>query len=155
MVTARIKQSIKGAAFRTIAVSEYRQYGIYNQPRKIAHDLKKADTASLHKWTSGEVSQIFQLPTQCDFFVGIERNVFSLMPEVDLLPEQLTSSGNQSLILGKSIFSSQTVFVPLEQLLLHTAVMGKSGVGKTTLLKRLIAQFQSRFFPAGFAACSF
>ena len=55
--------------------------------------------------------------------------------------------GSQSLILGKSIFSSQKVFVPLEQLLLHTAVMGKSGVGKTTLLKQLIAQFQSRNIP--------
>lgn len=147
LVTARIKQSIKGAAFRTVAVSEFRQYGIYNQPWKITHDLKKADTASLHKWTSVEVSQIFQLPTQCEFFVGIERNAFSLMPEVDLLPEQLTNSGSQSLILGKSIFSSQKVFVPLEQLLLHTAVMGKSGVGKTTLLKQLIAQFQSRNIP--------
>lgn len=147
LVTARIKQSIKGAAFRTIAVSEYRQYGIYNQPWKIAHDLKKADTVSLHKWTSDEVSQIFRLPTQCDFFVGIERNAFSLMPEVDLLPEQLTNSSSQSLILGKSIISSQKVFVPLEQLLLHTAVMGKSGVGKTTLLKRLIAQFQSSSIP--------
>lgn len=147
LVTARIKQSLKGAAFRTIAVSEYRQYGIYNQPWKIAYDLKKADTASLYKWTSDEVSQIFQLPTQCDFFVGIERNAFSLMPEVDLLPEQLTNSGSQSLILGESIFSSHKIFVPLDQLLLHTAVMGKSGVGKTTLLKQLIAQLQSRNIP--------
>ncbi len=142
LVTARIKQSIKGAVFKTIAVSEYRRYGIYNLPWKIARDLRKADTASLQKWTSDEVSQIFQLPTQCDFFVGVERNAFSLMPEVDLLPEQLTDGGSQSLILGKSVFSSQNVFMPPEQMLLHTAVMGKSGTGKTTLLKRLIAQFQ-------------
>lgn len=147
LVTARIKQSIKGADFRTIAVSKYRQYGVYNQPWKIVHDLKKVDTASLHKWTSDEVSQVFQLPTQCDFFIGVERNAFSLMPEVDLLPEQLTNSSRQSLILGKSVFSSQQVFVPLEQLLLHTAVMGKSGVGKTTLLKQLIAQLQIRNIP--------
>lgn len=147
LVTARIKQSIKGAAFQTIAVSEYHQYGIYNQPWKIAYGLRTADTASLHKWTSEEVSQIFQLPIQHDFFVGIERNAFSLMTEADLLPKQLTSGGNQSLILGNSIFSSQKVFVPLEQLLLHTAVMGKSGVGKTTLLKQLIAQLQNRDIP--------
>jgi hypothetical protein len=147
LVTARIKQSIKGAAFRTIAVSEYRQHGIYNHPWKIGRNLNKADSASLHKWTSDEVSQIFQLPTQSNFFVGIERNAFSLMPEVDLLSEQLTIGGNQSLFLGKSIFSSQSVYVPLEQLLLHTAVMGKSGVGKTTLLKRIIAQLQSCDIP--------
>lgn len=147
LVTARIKQSIKGIAFRTTAVSDYRQYGIHNQPWKIAHELRKTNTASLYKWASAEISQIFQLPTQCDFFIGIERNAFSLMPEIDLLPEQLTSNDNQSLILGKSIFSSQKVFVPLEQLLLHTAIMGKSGVGKTTLLKQVIAQFQSLNIP--------
>lgn len=147
LVTARIKQSIKGAAFRTIAVSEYYKYSIYNQPWKISHDLRKADTASLYKWASDEVSQVFQLPTQSDFFIGVERNAFSLIPEVDLLPEQLTVEGSQSLILGESIFSSQKVFVPLEQLLLHTAVMGKSGVGKTTLLKQLIAQLQSCNIP--------
>lgn len=147
LVTARIKQSIKGAAFRTTAVSKYCQYGIHNQPWKIAHALRKTDTASLCKWSSAEVSQIFQLPTQFDFFIGIERNAFSLMPEIDLLPEQLTSGDSQSLILGKSIFSSQKVFVPREQLLLHTAIMGKSGVGKTTLLKQVIAQFQSLNIP--------
>lgn len=147
LVTARIKQSIQGAAFRTIAVSEYCKYSVYNQPWKISHDLRKADATSLNKWASDEVSQVFQLPTQSNFFIGVERNAFSLMPEVDLLPEQLISGVSQSLILGKSIFSSQKVFVPLEQLLLHTAVMGKSGVGKTTLLKQLIAQFQSFHIP--------
>lgn len=147
LITARIRQSIQGADFRTIAVSEYCKYSIYNQPWKISHTLRKADAASLYKWTSGEVSQIFQLPTQSDFFIGVERNAFSLMPEVDLLPKQLISGGSQSLTLGKSIFSSQKVFVPLEQLLLHTAVMGKSGVGKTTLLKKLIVQFQSCNIP--------
>lgn len=147
LVTARIKQSIKGAAFQTIAVSKYCKYSIYNQPWKISHDLRNTDATSLNKWTSDEVSQIFQLPTQSDIFIGVERNAFSLMPEVDLLSEQLTVGGSQSLILGKSIFSSQKVFVPLGQLLLHTAVMGKSGVGKTTLLKKLIVQFQSCNIP--------
>lgn len=147
LVTARIKQSVRETAFRTIAVSEYRKYSIYNQPWKISHALRKAGASSLTKWASDEVSQIFQLPVQSDYFIGIERNAFSLMPEVDLLPEQLTCGNRQNLNLGKSIYSSQRIFVPLEQLLLHTAVMGKSGVGKTTLLKQLITQLQSCSIP--------
>lgn len=147
LVTARIKQSIRETAFRTNAVSEYRKYSIYNQPWKISHALRKADASSLSKWASDEVSQIFQLPVQSDYFIGIERNAFSLMPEVDLLPEQLTCGNRPNLNLGKSIYSSQRIFVPLEQLLLHTAVMGKSGVGKTTLLKQLITQLQSCSIP--------
>lgn len=147
LVTARIKQSIRKTDFRTIAVSEYRKYSVYNQPWKISHVLRKGDASSLSKWTSNEVAQVFQLPVQSDYFIGIERNAFSLMPEVDLLPEQLTSGNKQNLTLGKSIYSSQRILIPLEQLLLHTAVMGKSGVGKTTLLKQLITQFQSCSIP--------
>lgn len=147
LVTARIKQSIRETAFRTVSVSEYRKYSIYNQPWKISHALRKADASSLSKWASDEVSQIFQLPVQSDYFIGIERNAFSLMPEIDLLPEQLTSGNRQNLTLGKSIYSSQRILIPLEQLLLHTAVMGKSGVGKTTLLKQLITQLQSCSIP--------
>lgn len=78
---------------------------------------------------------------------GLCRNAFSLMPEVDLLPDQLTNDDREGLYLGRSVYSSKRLFVPLEQLLLHTAVMGKSGVGKTTLLKKLITQFQSRGIP--------
>lgn len=147
LVTARLKQSVQETTFRTVAVSEYQRYSIYNQPWKISHDLKKSDAASLSKWTSDEISQIFQLPVQGSYFIGIDRNAFSLMPEVDLLPEQLTCDDKESLYLGRSVYSSQRLFLPLEQLLLHTAVMGKSGVGKTTLLKQLITQFQSRSIP--------
>ena len=147
LVTARIKQSVHGTAFRTIAVSAYQKYSIYNQPWKVSHELKKSDAASLRKWTSDEISQIFQLPTQGNYFIGTDRNAFSLMPEVDLLPEQLTNNDREGLYLGQSVYSSKRLFVPLEQLLLHTAVMGKSGVGKTTLLKKLITQFQSRGIP--------
>ena len=147
LVTARIKQAVHGTVFRTIAVSAYQKYSIYNQPWKISRDLKKSDAASLSKWTSDEISQIFQFPMQDNYFIGIERNVFSLMPEVDLLPEQLICNDGQSLYLGHSVFSSQRLFVPLEQMLLHTAVMGKSGVGKTTLLKQLITQLQNCNIP--------
>lgn len=147
LVTARLKQSVQETTFQTVAVSEYQRYSIYNQPWKISHDLKKLDTVSLSKWTSDEISQIFQLPIQGSYFIGIDRNAFSLMPEVDLLPEQLTCDDKESLYLGRSVYSAQRLFISLEQLLLHTAVMGKSGVGKTTLLKQLITQFQSRSIP--------
>ena len=147
LVTARLKQSVHETAFQTVAVSEYRKYSIYNQPWKISHAIKKADTAILSKWTADEVSQIFQLPMQSNYFIGIGGNAFSLMPEVELLSEQLTCDNEQSIYLGKSVYSSQKVFLPIEQLLLHTAVMGKSGSGKTTLLKQLITQMQSRNIP--------
>lgn len=147
LVTARIKQAVQKTAFQTVAVTEYYRYSIHNQPWKISHALKKSDKTSLCKWTSNEVSQIFQLPIQSDYFIGIERNAFSLIPEVDLLPEQLLRGERQSIYLGHSIFSSQRLYIPFEQLLLHTAVMGKSGVGKTTLLKQMISQLQNRSIP--------
>ena len=135
------------AAFRTAAVSGYREYSIYNQPWKLARALKAADPASLRKWAADEVSRIFQLPVQGSCFIGMDGNAFSLMPEVDLLPGQLTCGGKEGLYLGRSVYSSQRLFLPLEQLLLHTAVMGKSGVGKTTFLKQLITQLQRRSIP--------
>ncbi len=147
LVTARIRQSVGRTAFQAIAVSGYAAYSIYNQPWKISRALRKADAASLGKWTSEEASRIFQLPVQSSYFIGVEGNAFSLMPEIDLLSERLTGGERQSLPLGKTIYSSRRVFMPLEQLLLHTAVMGKSGVGKTTFLKQLITQLQDRRIP--------
>ena len=147
LVTARIKQSIQGISFRTIAVSEYSKYSIYNQPWKISCALRKENVARISKWASDEVSQIFQMPTQSHYFIGIERNAYSLVPEVDLLPEQLTGGGTQHLILGKTIFSSQSIFISLEQLLLHTAVFGKSGAGKTMFLKQILKQLQYCHIP--------
>ena len=147
LVTARIKQSVKGPVFKTIAVSEYNNSSIYNQPWIISNALRGKGTSRLSKWAAEEVSYIFQLPIQCGHFIGLKENAFSLMPEVDFLPEQLTSFNRQSLSLGMSIYSLQKVFIPFEQLLYHTAVMGKTGVGKTTLLKQFIKQLQSCNIP--------
>ena len=107
LVTARIKQSIQGTVFQTIAFSAYQKYSIYNQPWIISRDLKKSDAASLCKWTSDEISQIFQLPMQGSYFIGIDRNAFSLMPEVDLLPEQLTDNDREGLYLGQSVSEAE------------------------------------------------
>ena len=147
LVTARIKQSVTDSLFNTISVPEYKTYSIYNQPWKIAFALKKSYASTFEKWTSDEVSQIFQLPLQSDFFIGIERNIFSLIPETELLSKHLTCFSNKSIRLGKTIFSMQNIVLPLEQFLLHTAVMGKSGVGKTTFLKQMIAQFHGYNIP--------
>lgn len=147
LVTARLRQAVHAASLCTVAVSDYRSYSIYNQPWKIACALQKAGPASFRKWTAEEASQILQLPMQGDYFIGVDRNAFSRMPEIDLLPEQLRGNQEQSLSLGTSIASSQRVSLPIAQLLLHTAVMGKSGSGKTTLLKQLIVQARRREIP--------
>lgn len=147
LVTARVKQALQDAVFQAVAVPEYPRCAIYSQPWQLVRMLRNTGDASLEKWTAGEVAHIFQLPVQTDFFIGIEENAFSLMPETDLLPEELTGGGKKGLVLGKTIFSDQTVCLPLEQLLLHTAVLGKSGVGKTTLLKQLIAQLRRLHIP--------
>lgn len=143
LFSARLKQAISGAALNTVAVSEYNRSSIYNRPWKISRALREKNVAKLSKWSLDEVAGIFQLPVQGDYFVGVARNAFSLLPEADVMPEEL----KQGLVLGRTVFSSQEVAVPLEQLLLHTAVLGKSGVGKTTLLKQLISQLQSRNIP--------
>lgn len=147
LVTARIRQAVQGTIFCAIQVPDYKSYSIYNLPWKISHALKKQTTSLFGKWSSDEVSQIFQLPVQMDYFIGIDSNVFSWVPETELLPEQLTCQIGQRLDLGKSVFSSQNISVPLEQFLLHTAIMGKSGSGKTTLLKQMIGRLYNYDIP--------
>lgn len=147
LTAARLKQSVREAALQTLPVPDYGSYTIYNQPWRLARALRSADTGSLDRWTSEETAQIFQLPVQSHFFIGLEGNPFSLIPELELLPEQLTCGSAPGLVLGRSVFSARQVGLPLEQLLLHTAVMGKSGTGKTTLLKQLIAQLQRQGIP--------
>lgn len=147
LVTARVKQSFQGTAFNTVKVSKFDSYSIHNQPWKISLDLRAHSTSVLERWASEEVSKIFKLPSQTNYFVGVNENAYSLMPEVDLLPEQLTSLENQKLRLGSTVYSTQNIYAPLEQFLLHTAVMGKSGVGKTTFLKQMIARFNKCNIP--------
>ena len=147
LVTVRVKQSVHNVSFYTAEVPHYSMYSIYNQPWKIAYTLRKADNSKFRKWTSDEVARIFQLPIQNDFFIGVKENAFSLLPEINLLPEQLTCFEKQKIHLGKSVFSSQNIFIPFGQLLLHTALMGKTGVGKTTLLKQIISRLHECDIP--------
>ena len=145
-VTAGLKQAIQGAAFRTTALPAFHQYSLHNQPWKVSRALKTDDDVSLSKWTLAEVSQIFQLPMHGNYFKGIGVNAFSLLPESDLLPEQLTTCADaQSLYIGKSVYSSQKIYLPAKQLLHHTVILGKTGCGKTTALKNWITQFHRRW----------
>ena len=147
LTTARIRQSIQGGAFQTIPFPGCDAISIHNQPWQIAHAVRQSKNPCFSKWTSDEVSRIFCLPSQAGYFVGIEGNPLSMMPENDVLPEPLTRLSRNSLHLGKSIASGQNIFMPLEQLLLHTAVLGKSGVGKTTFLKQIIARLHEKGVP--------
>lgn len=147
LVTARVRQSVQGSTFQTVSIPKLKEFSVYNQPWVIRNTLQPTEQSCFPKWSSGEVSRIFQLPVQKDYFIGIESNLFSLLPEVDLLPQQLTGTGKKSIELGESVYSAQKIVLPLEQLLLHTAVMGKSGVGKTTLLKTMIRQLHGCNIP--------
>lgn len=105
LLTVQVKQSVRETSSNTIACRfGYSSYSIKKQPLEIALTLGKAEASTFGKWTSDEVSQIFQLPLQSDYFIGIERNAFSLMPETELLSEHLTYLSEQSLCLGKSVF---------------------------------------------------
>ena len=147
LVTARVKQALQESSFNTVTVPEYSTFSIYNQPWKTALSLKAANGMKLGKWTSDEVSKIFQMPFSGDCFTGVEENAFSLLPETDLLPASLTEHSADSFLTGRSIYSSREIFLPKDQLLLHTAVMGKSGTGKTTFLKQLISRFRNSGIP--------
>lgn len=146
LLTARLKEAITGASFRAVPLSDYARGTVYNQPWRVSRALKEAGSERISKWTSAEAAKIFRLPVQSDYFLGVERNSFSLTPEVDLLSGELTG-GNGSIALGTSVFTSQRIGLSPEQLLLHTAVTGKTGTGKTTMLKEMIRQLNERDIP--------
>lgn len=147
LVTARVRQSIGGAAFQVVSVSDHHKCSIYNQPWKTALAVRKVNDLCIEKWASAEIAQLFQLPSMNGYFVGAEQNPFSLLPETELLSSQLSGSNIRGLRLGESVYYSKYVALPFEQLLLHTAVMGRSGAGKTTLLKRMVASLHAHGIP--------
>ena len=147
LAIARIKQAVNVPSMVTVPVQQFYNLSIYNLPWQVANDLKGGRSTLINKWTSDEVSGIFQLPVQSDYFVGVKGNPFSLTAENELIPDELTGGKTHSVQLGRSAFSSQSVSLPQEQLLLHTAVMGKSGSGKTTLMKSMISQLHADHVP--------
>lgn len=147
MLAARMRQSVSTSSFSVHAISGFNAISIYNQPWKIASMIKGFESSVMDKWTSDEVSLLFQLPYQGTYFSGVRSNAFSLLPEKDLIPSQILFGEQKSIKIGQSVFSDKTVYFSLDQLLLHTSVLGKTGVGKTTFLKQLITELHHNHIP--------
>lgn len=139
LAVARIRQSMKDISFNSLSALEYAHSTVYNQPWIIANRIKQSENARFSKYSIEEAGVLLQLPKQEGFFTGIKENPFSLTPETSLISSELTKPIIESVSLGKSIFTNQAIVLPHNQLL-HTAVLGKSGVGKNTLLKQMIQQ---------------
>ena len=147
LAVARIKQAIGVPSLKTVPLELFFEYPFYNLPWRVANELKGGKSLLVDKWTTDEVAKIFQFPVQSDYFVGVKGNPFSLVTENELIPDKLTGIQQHSVCLGESAFSEQTVSLPHDQLLLHTAIMGKSGSGKTTLMKSMIRQLNADYVP--------
>ncbi len=147
LVTARVRQAMEGASLSAEPAPDLRSVSIHNRPWRLAGRMRKRGATVFEKWSSGEASELLRLPAQGGYFVGLPQNPFSLMPETELLPDKLRGPGSGGILLGRSVYSGYSISLPPEQFLLHTAVLGKTGVGKTTFLKRLIAQFRRKEIP--------
>lgn len=158
LVTARISRAASGATFQTVPVPDYRSYGIHNLPWKLSLALRQTCPSVFGKWTSDEAAKFLCPPAQQDYFIGIEADPFSLLPETELLPDRLLAKQQTApsalppppahhIRLGTCVCSDRDIVLPFDQFLLHTAVLGKSGSGKTTLLKQLISQFHAKGIP--------
>ncbi len=144
LLTARIRQSAGNTQFSSVPVSEYDSYSIYNQPWKIAFALRNAYNSCLAKWSSDEVSLVFLLPSQEKYYVGVEANAFSLIPEKTAISKEMKEPSKAYIHLGKSVHSQQDISIPTEDFKLHTAIYGKTSGGKTTLLQQMIPGFYSQ-----------
>lgn len=138
IATARIRQAIQNTPLQIIAVENLINFPLYNRPWVLNEYLSKKNPLILEKWTCEETAKISSLPVQDDYFVGAEVNPFSYIPDVDLIPEEMKGENSPSIELGETITTKQRIAIPQRLLVLHTGVFGKSGVGKTTLLKQMI-----------------
>lgn len=147
LLAARIKQSMGNTMFSNNPVSNYSSYSIYNLPWKIAFATRNEGSTCLEKWSSDEISHIFSLPIQKTYYVGVEANAFSLIPETNVINERMKASSKKGVHLGKSMQSFQDISIPVEQFLLHTGIFGKTGCGKSTLLKQMTEHFHRLGIP--------
>lgn len=147
LMVARIKQSAGNTMFNSIPVPKYNSYSIYNLPWKIALALRNAYNSCLNKWASEEVSRVFMLPSQENYYVGVEANAFSLIPEKTAISKEMKESSKPCIHLGKSVHSLQDICIPIESFLLHTEILGKTGEGKSTLLQQMTSGFHSHGIP--------
>lgn len=138
LLVARFRQSLSGMPVESILLEKCNTFSIYNQPWMIANSLK--DRKKFSKCSIEEAGGLMQFPYIDDFFIGVKVNPYSAIPEKALLAKHLVEPSSQSLSLGLSVHSNQNIYLPYDQLVLHTAILGKSGTGKTTLLKQMISQ---------------
>lgn len=150
-LTSTFRQSVDESAFTLVPLKQYRYLPVYNQPWMVSRDLKNSGSQdflkSIYKWTSEEAGVLCAFPSQMDYFVGVSDNAYALAPENSLLPAEMTKAANKTMQIGTTISSRQNMYFPDTYWLLHTAVLGKSGTGKTTFLKQLIQQFYEKHIP--------
>lgn len=147
LVCARIQQAIRSGPFHVTAIPGYDALTVYDLPWKLCGGANVPAQVSFAKWTSGEAAKILAFPEQRSFFTGVPVNPLSLLPEDELLPAGLTQCRTGHVALGSAIRSGQPVSLPRDAFLLHTGIFGKSGVGKTTLLKQMIRSFAKDNIP--------
>lgn len=140
LLAAELKHS---APLQAFPLHCYWDLPVYNNPWRVAQELRGKGEACFDKWTSQEAANILRFPVKSDYFIGVEDNPFSLAPQTDLLPSVLTNESG-GIFIGKSAAFSKNVYLPMSELLIHAAIMGKSGVGKSTFMKQLIRQLNDR-----------
>lgn len=151
-LTSTFRQSVDESPFTQVPLKKYRYLSVYNQPWLLSRGLKTIGNQSIgksiYKWTSEEAGVLCSYPSQSDdYFLGVADNAYSLAPEISLLPLEMTKAASKTMQIGTTITSGQSICMPDSYWLLHTAVMGKSGTGKTTFLKQLIRQFYEKNIP--------
>lgn len=147
LVCARIQQAIRSGPFSVTAIAGYEELTVFDRPWKLCALGNSRGQLPFAKWTCAEAAKLQAFPAQRNVFTGVPGNPFSLLPETELVPGVLTQCGSGQIRLGKTIGSDQPVALPPELFLLHTGIFGKSGVGKTTLLKQLIRHFAAKNIP--------
>lgn len=135
MLAAQVQQAVHPGVLEITPVHGLEQLPVYSQPwalRRQAGPPRLPD-----RWLPEEAARMLALPVQAGAFVGLPANAFSQMEQREPLPQAL----HTGFLLGQHVFSGQEVRLPPESFLLHTAILGKSGSRKTSLLKQLIHQF--------------
>lgn len=146
LMVARVRQSVGNVPLLNVDMSNIlSRTALYNFPWGITSSVRKGQ--ALLKFSIEEAALLMEFPRHSNYFIGIEENSFSLAPETGLLPDLMTQSLTDSVCIGRSVYSDQLIRLTYKQLLLHTAVMGKSGTGKTTFLKQIICQLHSAGIP--------
>ena len=146
------KHTKTAAALRAFDIkSSSASAAVYNSPWRIEQAVAdccraarfslagSADTRCLiRKMSSPEAGAILSFPVCNDNYAGIGCNAFSLLGQGVMLPESMKKSRG-AINIGRSE-GSGPVFITGEDMLLHMAVYGKTGTGKSTLLLNIIDQ---------------